>query len=166
MKSRLRRHLSAPELDITAFMNLMVVLVPFLLITAVFSHISILELNIPPALNSADNTAETLQLEVTIRKGALEVGDRKHGLIRRIDNVAGKHDFKGLSKVLQEVKARFPDKTDVAILSETDIPYDVLIQTMDATRAVPVLEADKVVQAELFPDISIGDAPRPAESKP
>ena len=94
------------------------------------------------------------------------MGDRKHGLIRRIDNVAGKHDFKGLSKVLQEVKARFPDKTDAAILAETDIPYEVLIQTMDATRAVPVLEADKVVQAELFPDISIGDAPRPAESKP
>ena len=166
MKSRLRRHPSAPELDITAFMNLMVVLVPFLLITAVFSHISILELNIPPALNSADNSKETLQLEVTIRKDALEVGDRKHGLIRRIGKLEGKYDFKGLSKVLQEVKARFPDKTDAAILAETDIPYEVLIQTMDATRAVPVLEADKVVQAELFPDISIGDAPRPAETKP
>ena len=166
MKNRIRRHPSAPELDITAFMNLMVVLVPFLLITAVFSHISILELNIPPALTNADNSQETLQLEVTIRKDALEVGDRKHGLIRRIDNLEGKYDFKGLSKVLQEVKARFPDKTDAAILSETDIPYEVLIQTMDATRAVPMADGDKVVQAELFPDISIGDAPLPAENKP
>ncbi len=37
----------APELDITAFLNLMVVLVPFLLVSAVFSRITILELNMP-----------------------------------------------------------------------------------------------------------------------
>jgi len=166
MKHRIRRHQFVPELDITAFMNLMVVLVPFLLITAVFSHISILELNIPPAVNNTDNPTETLQLEVTIFKDALEVGDRKHGRIRLIKNVEGKYDFKNLSKVLQEVKARFPDKTDAAILAEADIPYEVLIQTMDATRAFPVLKSDKVIQAELFPDISIGDAPHSAEAAP
>lgn len=161
-----RRSPTPPDLEITAFMNLMVVLVPFLLITAVFSHISILELNIPPSVEAAANPAETLQLEVTIRKESLEVGDRNAGLIRRINNEAGQYNFKALSDVLQQVKARFPDKTDATILAETDVPYEVLIQTMDATRAVPVLEAGSVVQAELFPDISIGDAPRPAENKP
>ncbi|NIO40724.1 MAG: biopolymer transporter ExbD, partial [Burkholderiales bacterium] len=35
------------ELDITAFMNLMVVLVPFLLITAVFSRMTVLDLTLP-----------------------------------------------------------------------------------------------------------------------
>ena len=35
------------ELNITAFMNLMVILVPFLLITAVFSRLAVLELNLP-----------------------------------------------------------------------------------------------------------------------
>src|SRR5690606_12605624 len=44
---RTRRHQDVEELHITAFMNLMVVLVPFLLITAVFSRMSILELNLP-----------------------------------------------------------------------------------------------------------------------
>ena len=43
-----RRKHPAAELNITAFMNLMVVLVPFLLMTAVFSHITILDLNLPP----------------------------------------------------------------------------------------------------------------------
>ena len=37
----------AVELNITAFMNLMVILVPFLLITAVFSQVAILDLNLP-----------------------------------------------------------------------------------------------------------------------
>jgi biopolymer transport protein ExbD len=35
------------ELNITAFLNLMVILVPFLLVTAVFSRITVLELNLP-----------------------------------------------------------------------------------------------------------------------
>ncbi len=43
----------APELNITTFLNLMVVLVPFLLITAVFSRITILELNLPTGAGDA-----------------------------------------------------------------------------------------------------------------
>ena len=44
---QLRRHLGArgtPEVDVTAFLSLMVILVPFLMITAVFSRMTILEL--------------------------------------------------------------------------------------------------------------------------
>jgi len=48
-RRRIRRQNDPVELDITAFMNLMVILVPFLLITAVFSRMAILELNLPSA---------------------------------------------------------------------------------------------------------------------
>ena len=41
MRGRRERNLEAAELNITAFMNLMVILVPFLLITAVFSRVAI-----------------------------------------------------------------------------------------------------------------------------
>ena len=51
-----RRQSTEAELNITTFMNLMVVLVPFLLITAVFSQVSILQLNLPPT--SADQQQE------------------------------------------------------------------------------------------------------------
>ncbi|MFC6978348.1 ExbD/TolR family protein [Microbulbifer taiwanensis] len=46
-RRRQGRNKEAPELDITAFLNLMVVLVPFLLVSAVFSRVTILELNMP-----------------------------------------------------------------------------------------------------------------------
>jgi len=46
---RRRQKEEAPELDMTTFLNLMVVLVPFLLITAVFSRITIVELDLPSA---------------------------------------------------------------------------------------------------------------------
>lgn len=157
---RLRRRLSRQpgDMNITAFMNLMVILVPFLLITAVFSRMTILELNLPPASSSSDETKQELQLEVTIRRDALEVGDRRTGLIKRIDNVKG-YDYKTLSEVVKQIKARFPDKLNATILSEPDTSYDVLVQVMDAVRVAEIVQAGAVIQAELFPDVSIGDAP-------
>jgi biopolymer transport protein ExbD len=156
---RLRRRLSKQpgDMNITAFMNLMVILVPFLLITAVFSRMTILELNLPPASSSTNETRQELQLEITIRQDALEVGDRRSGLIKRIDNVKG-YDFKTLSEVMKQIKTRFPDKLNATILSEPDTSYDVLVQVMDAVRVVEIVQAGAVTQAELFPDISIGDA--------
>ncbi|PUB80977.1 MAG: biopolymer transporter ExbD, partial [gamma proteobacterium symbiont of Ctena orbiculata] len=47
MRERLRRHRQGEELNITAFLNLMVILIPFLLITAAFSRFSIIELYLP-----------------------------------------------------------------------------------------------------------------------
>ena len=157
---RRRRRLSKQpgDMNITAFMNLMVILVPFLLITAVFSRMTILELNLPPASSSSNETKKEFQLEIIIRKDALEVGDRHSGLIKRIDNVKG-YDFKALSEVMKQIKARFPDKLNATILSEPDTSYDVLVQVMDAVRVAEIVQAGAVTQAELFPDVSIGDAP-------
>jgi biopolymer transport protein ExbD len=157
---RYRRRLTKQpgDMNITAFMNLMVILVPFLLITAVFTRMTILELNLPPASSSSNETKQELQLEVTIRKDALEVGDRHSGLIKRIDNVKG-YDFKTLSEVMKQIKSRFPDKLNATILSEPDTSYDVLVQVMDAVRVAEIVQAGSVTRAELFPDVSIGDAP-------
>ena len=57
------------------------------------------------------------------------------------------------------MKAKFPEKTDASILLETDTPYDILVQVMDRVRVFETGSGLNLVQAELFPDISIGDAP-------
>ena len=48
-----RRTKDPADLDMTTFLNLMVVLVPFLLITAVFSRITIVELSLPSSAGGA-----------------------------------------------------------------------------------------------------------------
>ena len=50
---RRRSHDTEAELNITAFLNLMVVLIPFLLINAVFAQVSILQLNLPAISDSS-----------------------------------------------------------------------------------------------------------------
>lgn len=160
MRRRLRRRgHETPDIDVTAFINLMVVLVTFFLGSAAYFQNAVLELNIPPAVTSAANPSEALQLEVTIRKESLDVSDRKGGLIQRIANKGGEYDFKGLNEVLKQLKVRFPDKMDATVLSETDTPYQVLVNTMDATRTFSVVSAGSIRYGDLFPDISLGDAP-------
>jgi biopolymer transport protein ExbD len=159
MRNRLRRHRIPPsEMNITAFMNLMVILVPFLLITAVFTRLTILELNLPAGGASGPDLKQ-LQLEVIIRADALEIGERNAGVLKRIEKTGKGYDYKTLSQTLQSVKEKFPDKTQATILSEPNTPYDTLVQVMDTVRVVSSAQGGSVVKYELFPDISIGDAP-------
>jgi biopolymer transport protein ExbD len=160
MSIRARRLRKQPAgLDITAFMNLIVVLVPFLLTTAVFSRLAVLELTLPTQSSGFENLKGDLQLEVVIRRDALEVGDRMGGLLRRVENTSAGHDFQTLSALMQQLKARYPDKLAATILAEPETSYDTLVHTMDAVRAAKVSQAGRSGQVELFPEISVGDAP-------
>ena len=163
-----RRHTSdTAELNITAFMNLMVILVPFLLITAVFSRLAILELNLPGS--STEPVApedQVFQLEVIVRADKIEVGDRNQGLLGIYPSNDDGYDFAAVGTKLMELKERYPDKTDASILLEQDVAYDTVVQIMDTVRVAEEIEVDEddadsksIVRSDLFPDISIGDAP-------
>ena len=160
MSARVRRlRKQGLGLDITAFMNMIVVLVPFLLTTTVFSRMAVLELSLPAQSSGFENLKGDLQLEVVIRGDALEVRDRMGGAIRRVANTDKGYDFHALSGLMQELKARFPDKVEATILAEPDTSYDVLVQTMDAVRAARTAGPGRIGHVDLFPEISIGDAP-------
>ena len=155
-----RHHIETAELNITAFMNLMVILVPFLLITAVFSRLAILELNLPASSTEpADPQELTFQLEVIVRQNRIEVGDRNVGALGIYPNNAEGYDYEALSEKLTEIKESYPDKTDASILLESEIAYDTLVQVMDRVRIAELIEEEDIVRKDLFPDISIGDAP-------
>lgn len=153
------RRKEPPELNITTFLNLMVVLVPFLLITAVFSRITIMELDIPAGNSGSDNKPK-VTIEVIVRKDRLELGNGQ-GVIARLTNVDGNYDLAKLSDYLQKIKGNYPDKTDATILIEPDIEYDYMIQIMDAVRMteLPQEDSDELLKVALFPDMSLGEAP-------
>ena len=145
-------------MNITAFMNLMVILVPFLLITAVFSRIAILELNLPAAATDQQAPRKPdLQLEVILRRDAIEVAQGGSGIT--LAKHDGHYDLNRVSELLQRIKAQHPGKTDITLLLEPEIPYDALVQVMDTARVATRTEGGRQFKSELFPDISIGDAP-------
>ncbi len=153
-----RRQKDAAELEMTTFMNLMVVLVPFLLITAVFSRIAIVELDLPSA-RSAAPTTPTFRVEVVVREAGLEIMDGKQ-VIAAIPKAGDAYDLSMLSEYLVEIKRQYPEKEDASVLLEPDIEYDHLIQVMDVVRSVETRDdGGQTTRADLFTAISIGDAP-------
>ena len=149
-----------PELDVTTFLNLMVVLIPFLLISAVFSRITILELSVPTSAGGSAVNTPNFVIEVIVRKAGLEIanGSSVEASFPKKDD---QYDFDMLSEMLTRLKAKYPEKADATILLEPDIEYDHLVQVMDVVRVGQVQEeeSEEVKTVALFPEISIGDAP-------
>jgi biopolymer transport protein ExbD len=157
---KLERHSRKPaELLLVPMIDIFTVLVTFLLMTAVFSRTVILQLNLPPPNTVFREPPPGLQLEVMVRRDLLQVADRNSGPLATIPNTQAGYDYGALTDYLKRVKAKFPEKTDATILLEPDTPYDTLVQVMDRVRVFEVSQGMSSVQAELFPDISIGDAP-------
>lgn len=155
-----KRHKETPEIDVTTFLNLMVVLIPFLLITAVFSRITIMELNLPTEAGGPSANKPRLTVEVIVRKNSLQIGDGR-SVVVSIPKVGDKYDLPKLSEYLQRLKATYSDKEDATVLVEPDIDYEDMIHVMDAVRVAEVRQPgqEEVQKVALFPAISIGEAP-------
>ena len=157
---KLLRHARRPaELLLVPMIDIFTVLVTFLLMTAVFSRTVILQLNLPASQTEFKEPPPGLQIEVMVRKDLLQVADRNTGPLATLPNTAAGPNYEGLTEYLKRVKAKFPEKTDASILLEPDTTYDTVVQVMDRVRVFEVKQGLNTVQAELFPDISMGDAP-------
>jgi biopolymer transport protein ExbD len=148
------------EIDVTTFLNLMVVLVPFLLITAVFSRLTIVELNLPSAAGGPTNNADNFRVEVIVREAGMEISNGS-AIIATIPKKNEEYDLDKLSEFIVELKREYPNHEAASVLMEAYIPYDYLIQVMDIVRSVevPTGVEDEVELYALFTDISVGDVP-------
>jgi biopolymer transport protein ExbD len=166
VRARRLKHQAAADLDVTPFMNLMIVLVPVLLLSMVFTHTTVIELNFPSGEGAQGAfDPEAVHLEVVVNEDALVVADGRGGTIKRLPRLAdGGHDFAQLSLVMQELKRRMPEKQDITVLLQDHTDYQTLVSVMDKVRSFPTVQAAEVVQAELFPVISLGDSPQPAKA--
>jgi biopolymer transport protein ExbD len=146
----------------TTFLNLMVVLVPFLLITMVFSRITIVELSLPSAQGGSAASEPKFRVEVIVREKGLEVTNGT-ATIAAIPKEGEAYDLERLGGLVMSLKRDHPDVNDASVLLEPQIKYDYLIQVMDVVRSaeLPGEEDDegRTRRLALFTDIAIGDAP-------
>jgi biopolymer transport protein ExbD len=149
------------ELNITTFLNLMVVLVPFLLITAVFSRMAIIELNLPSAASSAAPSEIGFRPEVIVRELGIEITNGRE-IIATVPKVDGEYDIATLAQYMRSLKEDYSEVDAASVLVEPQIPYDYLIQVMDVVRSVDVPDETAesgFVRVALFPAIAVGEAP-------
>jgi len=148
------------EIDVTTFLNLMVVLIPFLLITAVFSQTTIVELNLPSNASGAAPQSESFKVEVIVREPGIEISNGK-SIIATVPKKDDEYDLDELSQMMVALKQEYPNIDNASVLLEPFVHYDYLIQVMDVVRTVKVptdVENEYELYA-LFSEISVGEAP-------
>jgi biopolymer transport protein ExbD len=169
-KQRIKRE--EVELDITSFMNLMIVLVPVLLMMMVFSHITVLELKLPQLSDTTEQhqplSDEPKNIEIMVFKEQIEIYYPQTHLLKVIPADANGYDYDLFVNTLKQLKAALLsesiEKKDISLLLQEDTDYQTIISLMDKTRSYKAVLVASVVDAELFPEISLGDAPVRTES--
>ena len=154
------------EVMLVPMIDIFVVLVTFLLMTAVFSRITILQLDLPSANDGGAAATPAFRLEVIVRESGFELTNGQT-LIAALPKVDGEYDWAQLSQLAQQLKSENPDVIDASVLMERTVKYDYLIQVMDAIRSVELpangeSAADSAVgtkRTELFTNIAVGEAP-------
>lgn len=148
------------DLDITPLLNVLVMLVAFLILSAVFSRITIQEVALPTQGDGAAAPGKpVVTIEVIVRQDRLELSDGRN-ITATLPVQGGKYDIPKLSEALLRLKERNSDKQDVVVLLEPDIEYHAMIQIMDAVKVAEVKQGQgKTRRIILFPQVSIGDAP-------
>ena len=169
---RMQRHnrmrARAVHLNIVSMIDVFAVLVFFLLLSASLAadRLNALGLDLPSPDQQQIQQQPQKVLTVVIRKDRLELADR-NGAVTQIPNTAEGHDFKTLSADLATIKQARPGSEDITLLLESDVAYDVLVQTMDASRTLPAgVTIGERRSRDMFPMISIGDAPAAAGGTP
>jgi biopolymer transport protein ExbD len=169
MRRLSKRNGEEADVDVTSFINLVVVLVPVLLMGMVLSHITVLDLKLPdmPASNS-EQIDPPAQLELVVRENYFDINYPAGIRLKRIEKTEkGKYDYEILTRYLQEIKRQLGDKgiqkRDIYLLSEKNTEYQTLVSIMDTVRSYKAVIGTSVVNAELFPDVSLGDAPPEGE---
>ncbi|MFT4835600.1 MAG: biopolymer transport protein ExbD [Psychromonas sp.] len=163
-KQRIKRE--DVELDITSFMNLMIVLVPVLLMMMVFSHITVLDLKLPQLIDTTEQSQllsdEQKQIEIMVFKQQIEIYYPQSHLLKVIPADDNGYDYDLFVSTLKQLKATLISKNiqkkDVSLLLQEETNYQTIITLMDKIRSYKAVVVASVVDAELFPDISLGDA--------
>jgi biopolymer transport protein ExbD len=139
-----RRRAKPAELLLVPMIDIFTVLVTFLLMTAVFSRITIVQLDLPSAA-SPSPAQPPFRPEVIVRKEGFELtnGTTRIAAIPKVD---GEYDLKGLSELALTLKREHPEVDNASVLLEEDVNYNNLIEVMDAIRSA-------------FTKIAVGDAP-------
>lgn len=164
----MRRERKPAELLLVPMIDIFTVLVTFVLMTAVFSRIAIMQIDLPSSAVSQP-AAPKFRLEIIVRQDGFELSDGKQA-IGTIPKVSGAYDLDTLTAHVLAVKREHPTSEDASVLSEPKVPYDELVQVMDAIRSTEVPATDELVAGQgvtgtqsvkvaLFTSIALGDAP-------
>lgn len=150
------------ELNIVPYLDILMNLILFMLMSITgFAVFGILNVNAPSyggpsAGGPAENPDEPkMVLSVLISKKGHFV-NTEHTVLGKESGAPtiplkadGSYDYDALTAQMMQVKGAVPEETKVIVAAEAEIPYEALVQTMDAVR-------ETKDRRQLFPDVTLG----------
>ncbi len=155
---RSHNHGHGTELNIIPLMNVFVIIIPFLLLTAVFAKTSMIEIFLAQqdaVVNASSKKQDQGYLTVKVLKRGFVLDGIGKGIVIRRKN--GKLNYERLSTMLQKLKDRHPRVQEVAILLNPSLSYESVVKVMDVTREAEVTRDGKTTRRVLFPLVSLGE---------
>lgn len=158
----------AVHLNLVSMIDVFAVLVFFLLLSASLAaeRLNSVSLDLPSPDTQQEQEAPQRIVTVIIRTSQLELSDLQ-GVVTPIPNTAEGRDLHTLATKLSEIKLGKPAEEQITLLMEANVAYEVLVQVMDASRTLPTgVQLENSRSRDMFPLISIGDAPETAGGAP
>ena len=133
------------ELNLTPIMNLFVVMIPFLLFSATFYQVSIINASVPTIAEGALEAGQSEKvMNVILQMGSNGyelMGNGEQVTLQELESVRkaipkrqNTFDVQALNGVLAQVKWRFPKGKTLILVPEKNISYEHIVATMDAAR--------------------------------
>jgi biopolymer transport protein ExbD len=123
-------------INLVPFIDLMAVTISFLIMTAVWTQISRLQVS-QAGGTSADTPPDDqpkLVLNLTISERGYSISSS--GAIIDVPKANGNYDVKGLEEKLKTIRTNYPDQHTITVQSEDAVKYVDLIQVIDTCVGV------------------------------
>lgn len=135
------------DLELLPLMNLFIVLIPMMLVSAVFLQVKAIDMALPSAAEHAPPPPAGLDLSVAIRDAAYVV--RGNGLAEQVvprgphgpGGVPEREAWAGLARALRDVATAHPEERGVRILAASTTRYEEIVAVMDVARGAGLPEA-------------------------
>ena len=171
MSGKGKRGEQAEELDLVPIMNLVTILIPFLLMASSFVSLAAIDSTLPAIGSPPEPTTEDEDPPLSLSIAITDQGFRVSGSDEKLKGEGEEkgapipcseancpstesYDTKELTRLLIDLKDRWADESNVILVPESQVPYEVIVLTMDAARNDPETTVDGRPR-ELFPYVVI-----------
>ena len=173
MRRRVHAHEHTGELNIVPYLDIVVNLVMFMLLSMTgLISLGVLNVSAPKISQGGAGGAEAqekpkLLLTVAVGKQGFYIAGAG-GVLGKDSSSAdtsrpptiplreGKYDYGALTEQMKVIKEQFPNETQLILSADADVIYEVLVQTMDACREYSHKNPDGTSERKpLFFDVSL-----------
>lgn len=159
-------YIQSEDVNLVPIMNLFVVLIPFLLMSAAFFHISVINASVPALQKERTDLAKSdvaVTMMVRMKPEAFTVTASSDTLPQselaelraEIPRDGEGKGLQGFTDHLLACKQRYPKSETILLVPDASIEYQEVIGAMDSGRWAEIVQEGETVRYDMFPNVVI-----------